>query len=86
MPPIATEVPIVPDFRSVLARQDGAIHRRQLRSLGIDRRRLAALIARGELEPAREHVFVARSAPSSWRRHAWKAAPGPKRPCGKTGR
>lgn len=59
------------DFRSVLARQGGAIHRRQLREHGVDARRLGSLIARGELEPARSHVFVACAAPPTWNRRVW---------------
>lgn len=59
------------DFRSLLARQDGAIHRRQLRALGIDHRRLRALVWRGELAQVRDHVFVAKGAPATWRRRVW---------------
>lgn len=70
----------MPDFRTTAARQGGAVHRRQLRDLGVGHRRLAALVASGELEPVRDHVFVARSSPASWQRRAWievlDASPG----------
>lgn len=68
------------DFRDLMRQQGGAIHRRQLRELGIDSRRLAALVHRGELLVVREHVFVAAASPVTWARRAWiellDAAPG----------
>lgn len=59
------------DFRYLLARQGGAVHRRQLREVGIDHRRLAALVRTGELVAARDHVFVAAASPDTWQRQAW---------------
>jgi very-short-patch-repair endonuclease len=61
----------VGDFREVLRRQGGAIHRRQLRDAGLDHRRVATLVRRGELIAVTDHVFVAASSPVTWARRAW---------------
>ncbi|MGN6692698.1 MAG: DUF559 domain-containing protein [Aquihabitans sp.] len=52
-------------------RQGGAIGRAQLLEAGVDRHRIARMVARGDLIKVRSRVYVAASAPPTWNQRAW---------------
>jgi very-short-patch-repair endonuclease len=67
-------------FLSIARRQGGAITRAQLAEAGVDRHRLARMVARGELIEVQDHVFLSAGAPPTWNQRAWVRlleVPGP---------